>query len=464
MLRFFRFNDPYRLLIVFVVVVILGIKNEIRISQITLPEFNGVLVGEMMADGKSMYSEVWHSMPPVTAYIQYLHDLLFGRSLLARHIVALLLIFFQAAFFGVMLINNRAFNDSNYLPSFVMVVITFFSFDTVSITGEIIGSTLLLLAINNLLKEIEFKQPRDETIHNLGFFLGLATLAVFSYLVFFIGVILILLMFTRITMRRMGLFTIGFLLPHLIINIWYYWNNNIDLLWSNFYLSNFEHTSPALIGIKSLLVLSLIPCVYLFFSLIMMRRDSHLTKYQSQIAQVMFLWLIFGLAEVYLNTQRSPQALLVCVPPLAYYISHYFLLIKRKWIAETMLWFFLIGTIGVNSLSSHDQIPKIDYSGLIIQKPKSFPVEGKKVLVLHDDFTPYLFNSTSSYFLDWKIYQSLFKEPNVYQHIVVVATAFEEDAPEVIIDPHNHLAGIIQYIPEVRQKYIRKGNYYFRIP
>ena len=56
MLRFFRFNDPYRLLVVLVVILILGFKAEFEFPSITLAEFKGILVGEMMADGKSMYT------------------------------------------------------------------------------------------------------------------------------------------------------------------------------------------------------------------------------------------------------------------------------------------------------------------------------------------------------------------------------------------------------------------------
>jgi hypothetical protein len=462
MLRFFRLNDPYRLLFVFIAVIVLGLKTEFENSEITLPEFNGVLVGEMMGDGKSMYTEVWHSMPPMAAFVQYLHDVAFDRSFLARHITALVFLFIQAALFGIMLINNRAFNESNYLPSFIMAIISFFSFDTVSITGEIVGATLLLLAMNNLLKEIEFKRPSDETIHNLGFYLGLASLSVFSYIVFFVGVGVLLFIFTRVEYRRFGLYLIGFLFPHLIINMWYYWNDNINLLWSNFYVANFNFSSQSLIDLKSLLILSFLPVSYFLFSLIMMRRDARLTKYQSQIAQIMFLWLILGLIEIYLNPMRTPQALLVCAPPFVYYISHYFLLIKRKWIAEIMAWIFLIGILGIESITSRKLIPAVDFKPLYVAELKNSYPEEKKVLVLNDDLSPYINNTTSSYFLDWKLSQDIFLQPDIYQHVLLVARSFEVDPPEIIIDPENNFGKILKYLPELRVKYKRRGENYVR--
>jgi hypothetical protein len=462
MLRFFRFNDPYRLLFVLALVVALGIKAEFEFPSITIPEWKGIWVGEMMASGKRMYSQVWDSMPPATAFTQYVLDWLFDRFTLPRHILSWLFIFFQAAFFGILLINNRAFNESNYLPSLLFGVLCFFSFDTVSLTREIIGSTLLLLAINNLLKEIEFKRARDETIHNLGFYLGLASLSVFTYIVFFLGTAILLFVFTRVDVRRFILFLFGFLLPHLILATWYFWNHELGLLWTNFYVANLEWNTQSFITTRSLTLLVLIPISYYFFSLIMMRRDARLTKYQSQILQVMFLWLMFGLIEVMLTRLRTPQSLLVCIPPLAYFINHYLLLIKRKWIAEIMLWLLLIGVVTISSLSVRNLIPRIDYSAMFIQEVP-LPVQNKKIWVMDDSTTAYLTNKPSGFFLDWQLAKPIFDDPGVYQHVLLVHAAFEKDPPDIIIDPNNQLAGVLTYLPDIRKKYRREGEQYVRI-
>jgi hypothetical protein len=196
----------------------------------------------------------------------------------------------------------------------------------------------------------------------------------------------------------------------------------------------------------------------------MLRRDARLTKYQYQIAQIMFLWLVLGLAEAYLNPMRTSQALLVCLPPFVYYVSHYFLLIKRKWIAEATVWVFLIGTIGMVSISSGKLVKAVDYSSLYIKESHETKIEGMKILVMGDDLQPYLNNKTSSYFLDWKLFQTVFSEPGIYKHVIVVADAFSTDPPEVIMDPENNFSGIIKYIPAIRQRYRRVGNNYIRVP
>jgi hypothetical protein len=461
MLRFFRFNDPYRLLVVFLIVLLLGIKAELEFPSLTLPELKAVLVGEMMADGKRMYSEVWDSTPPVAAFVQSTLDVLFDRAILPRHIVSCLILFLQSAFFGILLINNRAFNESGYLPSLVFGLLCFFSFDTVSLTGEIIGSSLLLLSINNLLKEIEFKKQRDETIHNLGFFLGLASLCEFSYIIFFFGTAALLFIFTRVDGRRFVLFVFGFLLPHLIINTWYFWNDEIDLLWANFYLPNLNLKPQTLISSKSLLVLCAVPLFYFFASLIMTRRDARLTKYQSQILQVMLLWFALGLVEFYFTKHRTPQALLVCVPPMAYFISLLFFLIKHKRLAEAALWAFIIGIIAMNSLSVRNKVSAIDLSAVFVL-PVAPDISGKKILVLDDPLVPYINNEPSGFFLEWSLARHLFETPGYYQHVVTIDDALKQDPPEIIEDPHDLLPDIMSYLPDLQTQYKRQGSRYVR--
>jgi hypothetical protein len=457
MLRFFRFNDPYRLLFVFAIVLVLGVKTELEFPMLTLPELKGILVGEMMADGKRMYTEVWDSMPPLTAYVQWITDLIFGRADLPRHIITWLFIFFQAAFFGILLINNRAFNESNYLPSLLFTLLAFFSFDAVSFTREIIGSTLLLFAINNLLKEVEFKRQRDETMHNLGFYLGLASLSVFSYVIFFAGVTTLLFLFTRVEPRRFLLFVFGFLLPHILLNTFYYWNGELSYLWVNFYWANLELSSTALVSAKGLLVLAALPLTYFVLSLFMMRREARLTKYQSQIFQVMFFWLIFGLIEIFFSLNRTPQTLLVLIPPVSYFINHYLLLINRKWIAETMLWIFILGTVAISSLSVRNIGVPVDYSKMFVT-PGIVTESSKKIIVLADDLTPFLQNQPAGIFLEWNLAEPIFNDPQYYQHVLAVADAFKKDAPDVVLDPQNKLAAFMPFLPEIQRKYSREGK------
>ncbi len=231
LLRFFRINDPYRLLGLFILLILLGLPFFIDPAPATLQELKSFVLGEAIRDGKSMYIQVFDSTAPWTAGTFGSINWLFGRSLFIQHVLALILIFFQAAFFAVLLIQNKAYNDNTYVPALVFGLLCFFSFDLLSFSPELLASTVLLLALNNLFKEIEFRIQRDEIILNLGVFLGVATLFIFSYIVFLFGTIFILFLFTRLSARKLLLLLFGFILPHALLVTLYFLRGETPSLW-----------------------------------------------------------------------------------------------------------------------------------------------------------------------------------------------------------------------------------------
>lgn len=459
MLRFFRVNDPYRLLFIFLFVVLLGMKAEWDFEGITLPEFKGVLVGEALSEGKQLYVSVWDSLPPLPAWFQKHFHSVSERSTLPRHIASWAFIFFQAAFFGIMLIRNRAMNESTYLPAFIFLLLCFFSFDTIAFTREILGSTLLLLAMRNLLKEVEFSSHSDENILNLGLFLGLSTLCSMSYLVFVVGTVALLFLYSRPTGRRFGLLLIGLAMPHVATLLFYWWNDALPFLWQNFYRPNLEFNSLPLVTFKTLLALCVVPALFFLFALVMTSREARLTKYQSQILQLMFFWFVFALVEVGFTRFRTPQALLVCAPPVAYFISHYLLLIRRKWIAESMLWIFVVLLVILPSLAAREKFGWINYSALKLAAPAARQID-KRIMILADALPEYQAGKPAGPFLEWPLAEDFFSRPADYGNILYAASIFKTDAPAVILDPNNLMKKYFDYLPEVKHRYMKTASGY----
>jgi hypothetical protein len=151
-LRFFRLNDPYRLLALLLILCLFSLPMLIDPAMATIQELKSFLVGEALNSGKSLYVQLVDDTAPFTAWVFKWLEALFGRSLTARHLLALLVIFFQASFFGILLINNKAYNENTYLPSLVFGLLAFYSFDMLSVSPELLASTALLFALNNLFK------------------------------------------------------------------------------------------------------------------------------------------------------------------------------------------------------------------------------------------------------------------------------------------------------------------------
>ena len=156
LLRFFRINDPYRLIGLLLILMLASLPFFISPSNMLLSELKSMVLGEAIAEGKLMYIQVFDDTPPLASALFGFMDLIFGRSLGARHAVAFLIIFFQASYFAVLLINNKAYTENSYLPSLIFGLLCFFSFDLIAFSPELLASTILLFAINHLFHEIEF--------------------------------------------------------------------------------------------------------------------------------------------------------------------------------------------------------------------------------------------------------------------------------------------------------------------
>ncbi|HEY5824752.1 MAG TPA: hypothetical protein VIT44_10325 [Cyclobacteriaceae bacterium] len=463
MLRFFRINDPYRLLGVLIILILIALPLWIDATALTWPELKSRVLGEAISGGKPMYIQVYDDTPPLTSVFFGLMDWLFGRSVFAWQFIAFLLIFFQASYFGIVLINNKAYEDNTYLPALIYGLLAFFSFDLFSFSPELLASTFLLFTINNLFKEIEFRIQRDDIVLKVGVSIGLASLLVFSYAAFLPAVIFLLAIFARITLRKAFILLSGFALPHAILIMLYFYWDSTPLLWQNFYLPNLYFTKHGLVSMKSLFILGLIPLTYFLFSLVMLNRVARFTRYQSQLLQVMFIWLAPCAMLIMLTRELTPHSFYVFLPILSYFISHYFLLIRRRWIAEIMLWCFLGGIIIIGTMGRYGRISGIDYSSLLTPSTVSPKSTGKKIMVLGDDSKVYLDHQLGGYFLNWNLSREVFEEADYFENIIIIDNAFRTDPPDVVIDQKELMNKVMERIPSLKNKYKREGNQYVKI-
>jgi hypothetical protein len=422
-----------------------------------------MLVGEALYEGKLMYATLFDSTSPLSSIFFALLDWLMDRSTVGRQIVALLLIFFQASFFAIILIRNKAYNDGTFIPALVFGILCFFSFDLFTINSELLASSLLLIALNNLFKEIEFKIQRDEIILNLGFYLGLASLFLFSYAIFLIATVLILLVFTRINLRKYLLLIVGFLLPHSLLFCFYLYKEQAAFLYQNFYLPNFIWGGIDYVPVKSMFLLLGLPLALFLVALIKINSDARFTKYQSQLSQVMFIWLLFSLVQVSMTREFTPHSFIIFIPSLTYFISHYFLLFKRKLLAEYIFAGFLLGIVCLNWFSKYGYIKGVEYERCFVNIDQVDGLSNKKIMLLKDEISIYSRNKLAGYFLDWNLSLPVLNNPDYFENVLLINQMLTVDPPDIIIDPENKIKAFLKFMPEVEKRYKKDGQNYFRI-
>lgn len=452
MLRYFRINDPYRMLGLLIILIIIYLPLFISSPGLTYIELKSMVVGEKIHGGSVPYSSIIDSTAPLASWFFGLIDILFGRSLLARHILGFLILFSQSLFFGLMLIDKKAFAESTYIPSFLFSLLAFFSFDTISISGELLGSGFLLLALNNLFKELEFRTQRDDTVFNLGLYISLASLCNFSFIVHLFGIFAILLIYARTSPRGFLLLICGFLLPQLLMMSLYFLNDTLGDLWQFYYLPNLSFSSHSFINTKGLFMLGAIPAIYLLISIIILNREARFTKYQSQLLQSMFFWLIFSFLQILYSKNIRPQSFIVLIPGLSFFITHFLLLIRRRRFAEMNIWIIFIGTLTISFMARYNKLDAVDYTELLV-KQQNAAVSGKRVLMLGDDFSIFKSNELATPFLNWKLCREIFEQPDYYENIILVNKAFEKDPPALVFDKNNLFAKFLDRIPRLKDSY-----------
>ena len=256
----------------------------------------------------------------------------------------------------------------------------------------------------------------------------------------------------------------GFALPHaLLISFYFFWDHQADLF-QNFYAPNFTFISVELVSLKSIFVLGIIPITYFFFSLIMLNREAHFTKYQSQLMQVMFLWLMVALVEIFITRERTPHSFYTLIPPLAYFITNSFLLIRRKRVAELMLWILIIALSMVSWASLNGRITPVSYASIFMRKMNDgTSFKDKRILVLENEVSRYSQNRMAGYFLNWNLSKQIFTHPDQFENVILIYQSFQQDPPDIIIDKENLMNAVLERIPILKTKYKKEGNFYYKI-
>ncbi len=456
LLRYFRINDPYRLLALAGLYLVWVLPLLVDSAPVTIPELKSLLLGEKITEGFGLYHEIVDNTPPLAAWFYGALDWVFGENFALRHIFTLFILFLQGAFIGIMLIDKKAFTENTYIPSLLFLILTLISFDNFSLTADLGAFGFLLLALNSLLTEIEFKVQRDETIFSIGLFISLATLFNFSYIIYLPGVVLILILFTRNEVRKYLLMLTGFMLPHLIVMATYLIGGNLADIWKSLYLTNLAFPTSPLLSVKSILILCAAPLAYLLIAIVVLNREARLTKYQSQLLTVMFLWFIIGLVQLYFTTDFRAQSLLPLMPAVSFFFTHFLLLIRRRKFAEINVWVLLLGVLTTLYLARYSKID-VDYLGLTVPENKH-EFTNKRLLILDEEFAGYLTNSIAPPFINRKLTLEIFDQPQYYENVLRVNRMFEADPPQLIIDPENKMQPFFDRIPALQRKYKKSGN------
>ena len=328
MIALFRLNDPYRL--IFVLLALIGLRIPFFMEELipTVTAFRWMLIGEQLAGGDLLYKDVYDYIGPLSGLFFQGMDLLFGRSLSASLTVAAVVVFFQAIIFNNLLVTNKAYNESTYVPAYCYVLFTSLHFDFLTLSPALLALTFVLLALSNIFRRID-NQTKDELFTGTGAYLGIASLFYLPCIVLFITFLIILVVYSNSLPRRLMLMTFSFFLI-LALSACYayfigaygeYTNFYLYALWSIERLNYF--------GDWRVIIILVLPVLLVLAGLLIVNLNGKYANFQLKFQQAL-LFLLAGCGlMMFVTVEKTYFSWIFIMPVVAFFTVHLLLLMKN---------------------------------------------------------------------------------------------------------------------------------------
>ncbi|WP_291722852.1 hypothetical protein [Bernardetia sp.] len=464
MLKFFRTYDPFRLLTVLLLLLVLRLPLLLQLFSTEIPLLSPVLdfmlIGERVAEGNTIYKEVFAGIAPLSAWFYALLDLLFGRSVLGYGLVGTGILFLQAIIFNTLLVRRDFLLDRGYVPAVLYVVFGSISFDYFNVSPLLLSLTFLLLVLREIFTLTE--NTHDQTLFTIGFYVGLATLFHLPSSIFLFWVSIGLGVFRSTTFRQHLLVLFGFAFPILLLALYFFWNDSLKDFLIQFF-NSISFSPNFLLSIQDLVLILVFPMLFLVLAALNMFSGRSLTNYQSYCRQMMIFWLIASVMSLFFLKFILPLQFAFFLPALAFFGTYYLFSIERKWIAE-LLFLSVLGGVGVQLWATQVEVfYPLNYSEATIEKPNSFALKNEKIWVLGENHGYYINNTPVTPYLDWKITQNRIEQLDNYEALLLFYDQIEKEKPQFIIDEERQFPVIFEKIPLLSEKYTTKDSLIYEL-
>lgn len=441
-----------------------GIYWAVLNPPITQPELIWLLIGEKMAEGKLMYRDILDDTGPFSATVYWLLNLIFGKSLLSHKIVAGAILFVQMAYINKLLNRYKSFEESSYVPAFVTVILVHASFDLLSLSPALMGSTFILLALGQLFSQTVLQKEGSDSVLLTGIFSGIALCFHFPMIFFLPYMLFMGIIISGFSLKQLFLSLAGYALPFMICSTYYFWQDAFPDFFSKYVLTSRNLDLYIHVRLRDILILFAAPILFSFLGIFLGAVIKSLTVNQQKQLQLMVLFFIFATASFFLTNRRAPYQFVILLPPFTYFVSMLLLALRKKNLANAMSISFLI------------LVPFIGYSWLLVKTVQSdlnsygvFVTENHevakdmKVLVLDYDIAYYQKGKQTSPYLNYQLTKDILSSSDQPKITALASKNILSDLPELVVDGEGLFETFLEKVPLIKAKYKKEGRYFHLI-
>lgn len=428
------------------------------------PEMIWLLIGERLAEGKGMYTDIVDDTGPLSAAVYWLCHLAFGRSLLAYKILAAVVVMFQVTYLNGIFIYYKSFKENTYIPALLLVVLFHLSFDLVTLSPALMGSTFLVLALRHLFSQTVLQKEGSDSILLIGLFGGIAACFHFPLVTFLPFMLISGVIVSGFSFRQLVLSLIAYSMPFTIIALYYFWNDSLWIFFEEFVIDPRKVDRYLHVGLNDLTVLFLPAMVFAVMGFVVGALFQSQTVNQQKQFQLMFLFVLFGISSMFLSNRITPYQLVMILPGMAYFATQLFVAYEKGVFIKALSWLFILGIpfggffwIVLKSTSGEINAYAIDF----VEKHQS--TEGKRVLVLGDDLGYYRDASLGSRYLNYRLAKNILGDTTDLRNSSEVFRVFSTERPEIIIDQDGMFETLSNRLSPLQDIYQKVGDGRFEL-
>ena len=451
MLSYFRKNDPYKIIPIFFILIIIRCVWVLLGLPESVAELKWLLLGERLGNGFVMYNETYDYTGPLAALIYKWLDIPFGRSRWVHTIFSSILVIIQASILNTILLKNKAYEENNYLPAFLYVILMSATMDFFALSPQLMSLTFIILSLNQIFRRID-NVVKDDLFLYAGIFNGLAFFIYLPSIVYFFAFLLSFIIFSTAVFRRLLLYIYGFSIILLVIGCYFFWFGAVDDFWQSFFINGLFKPKTFFINyaqffqISYVLLGSLVLSMSVFFT-------ARFTNFQQNMMLVMVFFTASAIVALLISPELSPSDLLFFIPPSAFFLTHYLLNLKKR------IFQFILPIMIISALLIYPWVIKESVNGLLVDTEAE--QTEKKLMVIGDDLQAYIGYEMASPFIDPYLGKIMLEGLDYYAGAAQLHDNILRSDPDLIIDKWAVVPQLFERFPLIEKRYkkIQEGKY-----
>ncbi len=455
MLQLFRLNDPYRLVLIFVILVVIRTIWLIYGLPLPLFGFKWQLLGSWLAQDHMIYADSYDYTGPLSALVYKWITMLFGPTRWPHIILSTLLIILQAGILNAIFLRNKAYHENTYVLAFIYMILTCGVMDYYTLSPQLMSITFIIISMNNIFRRID-NQATDEMFLTSGIYLGIATFFYLPAAIFLISYLISFLLFSTAIARRLILMSLGAIIVYGAVWGYFFWHNAEQSFYDAFFIAGFLrekifYLSYAELSLQAIAIfLFTVISLSIFFT-------ARFTNFQQKIQRVMLIFMISSIGCILVSPELSGAELIFLLPSAAFLITHYLLLLRRWW-TRTFIPMVVIFSI---LLFPFFWLTHFSKEELFLDGSSTY--SDKRIMMIGEDLSVYEGNTIASPFLDPYVSKLRMEGLNYYEDASEIYDTILAANADIIIDEWGYFPKMVEIFPDLGKRYKQKGEIYEKI-